>query len=78
MPAHTENIAHTDEHIYAAALLNLAEKAGQVDAVREELNELGDLLQGQPVLTKLLESRVLSRSERAGSIERIFKGNVSD
>jgi F-type H+-transporting ATPase subunit delta len=78
LPAHTENIAQTVEHIYAAALLNLAEKAGQVDEVRQEMNELGDLLKQQPVLTKLLESRVLSRSERAGSIERIFKGNVSE
>lgn len=64
--------------MYAAALLELAEEAGGLDDVALEMAELGDLIAKQPDLGRLMSSRVLSASERASSIERIFKGKVSD
>jgi len=78
LPDDIEQIGQSVEQIYAAALLELADQAGQLDAMRSEMDMLGLLLGDQPDLVKLFASRVLSTAERAGSIERIFAGRVSD
>lgn len=78
MPEHVEQPRSAPQDIYARALLEMADAAGQLDAVGEEVRAIGDLLQGNPDLLKLMSSRVLSNEKRAASIERVFKNQISD
>ena len=78
MPEHVEQVAQSIEHVYAAALVELAEQAGDLASVAQEVTDLLALFEQQPDVMRLISSRVLGDSERASSIERIFKGNVSD
>lgn len=73
-----QNVSQSVASIYASALLDLAGTAGSVEDVRQETDELVALIAEQPDLAKLLTSRVLSKDERRGSIERIFSGRVND
>lgn len=66
------------ERVYAAALLDMAGQAGQLDETTDEMEQLGQLLDAQRDLLRLLSSRVLSAQARGGSIEAIFQGRVSD
>jgi len=65
------------EEVYAQSLLELADEKGELDAVAEEVDQIRTLLDDQPQLLDLLSTRTLSREERAGIIDRLFKGNVS-
>lgn len=78
MPQHIEKVARTVEDIYGLALVEMAAQAGTLDAMAAEVDELAELLARQPELMKLLANRVLGTSKRAGSIERLFKGQISD
>jgi len=75
---HQEQVAQTVDQVYAAALVEMAEAAGELDAIGQEVAELHKLIAAEPKLSEMLASRVLGEGERAASIERIFKGNVSD
>jgi F-type H+-transporting ATPase subunit delta len=78
MPEHIEKVARTVEDIYGLALVEMAAEAGTLDATAAEVEELATLLAAEPELTKLFSSRVLDTSKRASSIERLFKGQLSD
>lgn len=78
MAEHQEQVAQTVDQVYAAALVEMAEAAGELDAIGQEVAELHKLIAAEPKLSEMLASRVLGEGERAASIERIFKGNVSD
>lgn len=64
--------------VYAEALLQLAEEAGQLTEVADEIEQLVQLLKDQPTLRRLLENRMLSAAKRAEAIEQIFHGRVHD
>ncbi len=64
--------------VYARSLLELAEQAGQFDEIASEVADFGKLLEKSTDLTLLLEHPTLSDTQRAGAIERVFKGRVSD
>lgn len=64
--------------IYAAALVEMADEAGELDAVAEETAQLGELLAANADLANLLTNRILSTDERAGVIDRLFQGKVTD
>lgn len=74
----TQQLTQSVEEVYAAALLDLAQAASTIDDVREQMDDLAELIRTNPDLRKLLESRVLSTTERRDSLQRIFDGNVSD
>lgn len=78
MPQHIEKVARTVEDIYGLALVEMAEQAGTLDATAQQVEELDQLIAAEPDLHKLFSSRVLGIAERAVSIERLFKGQVSD
>ena len=73
-----EMISDSVTRAYASALVELAEADGQLSEVADELEQLGQLLASEPALKSLLASRALSASERAGALERLFKGQLSD
>lgn len=66
------------DQTYAQALANLAEQGGQLDAVADELAQIAALLREQPSLHKLLSSPLIGATDRRGTIDRLFKGRVSD
>ncbi|MBL4700013.1 MAG: ATP synthase F1 subunit delta [Phycisphaeraceae bacterium] len=78
MAEHIEKVARTVEDIYGLALVEMAEKANTLDDTATEIEELCKLLGEQPELATLLASRVLGVSKLAASIERLFKGQLSD
>ncbi len=65
-------------NIYAQALFDLADEAGLLEAIAEELVQIGQLIEHQEQLRLLLDSPSLSVTERRDIIERIFAGRVSD
>lgn len=73
-----DNQINTVDRLYGGALVEMADEAGALDSMAEEVAGLGELLAQSPELEKLLASQVLSAKDRAASIERIFKGKVSD
>ena len=74
----TDNTTNSLEWTYAAALLEMADGQDRTDDLADELKQLGQLMDDQPDVLRLLSSRVLSTSQLADSIEKIFKGRVSD
>lgn len=78
MPEQTEPRRSHIDRVYARALFEMAEQQGQLDAVADEMDQLADLMRRDPGLRRLLTSRSLNTADRAGAIERVFKGRVSD
>ncbi|MCC7204975.1 MAG: ATP synthase F1 subunit delta [Phycisphaeraceae bacterium] len=64
--------------VYARSLLEMAVTDGQFDVAVEEAGELAALLRVQPELVALLSTPLLSAKDRQESLERIFKGRISD
>jgi F-type H+-transporting ATPase subunit delta len=64
-------------NVYAKALLGAAEKAGQAEAVVEELESLvSDVLNKLPQLEETLRTPRLAHEERLTIIDRAFGGRV--
>ena len=78
MAQENTDVMQSVDWVYAKALLDLAEQAGQRDDIRSEMDEIAELLGTEPELSKLLASRVLSTADRSGCIERVFMGKISD
>src|SRR5262245_34693851 len=65
--------------VYAEALLNAAEKAGQADTVLDEMRELVlDTFKASPQLEVVLSSAALGRTLRRQFIRNVFEGRSSD
>jgi len=74
----SSTMTNTIERVYAQALLEMAVAAKIQDLIGEQLQQLADLLAAEPDLGRLLSSRLLSRAERADSIQRMFDGHLDD
>ncbi|MCE9592405.1 MAG: ATP synthase F1 subunit delta [Planctomycetes bacterium] len=66
------------ERVYAMSLLELAEEAGQLPKVAEDVRTLAQLAEEQPQLLTLLTNRRIDVRRRGESVDRIFKGRISD
>jgi len=64
--------------VYAAALFALAQEANRVAEVRGELEELVRLEQTEPALATFLRSAAIQVDQRQASLERMFRGRLSD
>ncbi len=69
----TDALAQT----YARSLFELAQEAGQTDAIAQELSGLVDLIETDPKFSAMLAHRTIAAERRAQSLDRIFKGRVS-
>jgi F-type H+-transporting ATPase subunit delta len=63
---------------YAQALLELADEAGQMETIGDEVRQLTGLIESQDALRLLLGGQLLTAQERRGVVEQIFRGRVSD
>lgn len=69
------------DHTYASALVELVDEGvdgATLDTVATEMKGVAALIDDAPDLVRLLSTRTLSVQQRSGTIERIFKGRVSD
>ena len=64
--------------IYSRAMLDLAESKGQADEVLEELRWLADQADQDEGLHHFLSSPMIDPEQRAGSIDKMFRGKLSD
>ena len=64
--------------VYAVPMLDLATGQGQADALHEELQELGRLLDGNPRIEEFLGSPMVDGEDRRQVLERLFRGRASD
>lgn len=65
--------------VYSAALLDVAEKSGQSEAVADELDAIvGTLFREMKDLEATLSSPVIQRTAKAPVIVKAFRGRVSD
>ena len=65
-------------NVYAQALFDAAEKAGQVEAVLAEFDELmRGVLARHPRLAAILASAMVSHEEKAGILDRLFAARLS-
>src|SRR4051812_46640377 len=65
--------------VYAAALLNAAQKHGQADEVWDELDSLvTDLFQADPQFETFLSSHAIGREHKAQVIQSTFGGRANE
>lgn len=64
--------------VYAQALVELAEAENQLDAVAEEVADLSSMLDHDDDLARLIDNPIIETTARAGMVERLFSGKVSD
>ncbi|MEX0774890.1 MAG: ATP synthase F1 subunit delta [Phycisphaeraceae bacterium] len=66
------------ERVYAGALLDLAQKAGQVDPIAGQVSQLLEVVQQNAALLELMRSRSLGVKRRRLVLDRIFKDKVHE
>ncbi len=64
--------------VYAGALFDLARASGDVETVRGELEELNRLRQAEPAFDAFVGSAAVDADRRARSLEKMFRGRLSD
>jgi F-type H+-transporting ATPase subunit delta len=62
---------------YAAALLQLANRSGQANAVRDELKGLAEVLNASPTFAAVIADPGVSIAKRQSLLQRTFNGRVS-
>ena len=65
-------------HLYAEAILRVAEEQGQAETLQDELNELVTYLDSNPAIEQFLGSPLIEEGPHAAAIERAFRGKASD
>lgn len=67
--------------IYASALFDLAQEAGgqdEIESIGAQLEDIIELASADAMFSEFLTSQILGVKDRGASLERIFKGRVSD
>lgn len=64
--------------VYAEALFSLAQEAGTIDATLVELDALVQLTEDDSKFAEFLRSVAIDPDARAASLEKIFRGRLSD
>lgn len=65
-------------HVYSRAVLELAEEAGVADDLREELEGLAEVYRSDGSFRDFLVNPAIDADERRDSLERLFRGRLSD
>ncbi|MEM9883583.1 MAG: ATP synthase F1 subunit delta [Planctomycetota bacterium] len=64
--------------VYAEALFELSAEKNQLDAIGDEVAQLRRLIHDDADLCRLITHPVLDAAQRAGMLQRLFEGRVSD
>ena len=68
---------HIINEIYSDVMFELAEEAGLVDDVAQDLVEVGKVLREETEFTTMLLSHELKEDEKANIVRRVFGGKVN-
>jgi F-type H+-transporting ATPase subunit delta len=63
---------------YAQSLLELANQRNQASDIGAELEGIGEILENEPVFRDYLADPAIGDAERTASLEKIFRGRVSE
>lgn len=72
------NARHIIHEIYSDVMFELADEAGLVEDVMDDLDAVDDVLKDEPEFLSLLTLGQLKEDEKAKVIRRVFKGRVND
>lgn len=64
--------------VYARSLLALAEEGKSTEEVLEELGDLATLAKESPAFTRLISDPLLGSEELRGTLEKLFRGKITD
>ncbi|HMB54476.1 MAG TPA: ATP synthase F1 subunit delta [Thermoanaerobaculia bacterium] len=64
--------------VYAEAMLSLAAGSGAADSLREEFDAVAGMTRANPGFADFLANPVIDADERQVSLERMFRGKLSD
>lgn len=73
----SESVRHIIRQVYSEVLYELAEEAGQVDRVMDDLTRVESVLKEQPDFAALLNTRKIDGREKSDIINRVFAGRVA-
>ena len=65
------------DRAYAQALFEMGQDHDELEALADEVEELGELVASQPDLRRLIATPAIAARKRVGMIERLFKDRVS-
>ena len=74
----SESVRHVVREIYCEVLFELAEEAGVVDSVMDDLDSVESVLTADPEFTALMTSPSIKGEEKARVTRKIFGGKVND
>lgn len=74
----SESARHIVREVYSEVLFDLAEQAGRVDSVTQDLSRVEEVLKAQPDFAAILSSPAIKSNERVQIIRRVFSGKVED
>ncbi len=72
----SESARQIVREVYSEVLFELAEQAGSVDSVMEDLVRVGNVLKGEPEFSTILTSPGIKGDEKAQIMRRVFEGKV--
>ena len=72
------NARHIIHEIYSDVMFELAEEAGQVETVMDDLEAIAAVLKDEPEFVSLLTLGHVKEEEKAKMIRRVFKGRIGD
>lgn len=72
------NARHIIHEIYSDVMFELAEEAGLVEKVMDDLEAVATLLQDEPEFLSLLTIGQIKDDEKTAMIRRVFKGRIHD
>lgn len=74
----SESVKHVVREIYCEVLFELAEEAGVIDSVMDDLASVEDILRADPEFTAIMVSPTINGDEKAKVVRRVFTGKVND
>ncbi|MBL7214346.1 MAG: ATP synthase F1 subunit delta [Phycisphaerae bacterium] len=74
----TRSARHIIHEIYSDVMFELAEEAGLVEQVMDDLDAVAEVMKDEPEFLSLLTVGQVKEDEKAKMIRRVFKGRVND
>ena len=72
------NAKHIVHEIYSDVMFELAQEAGLIDQVTDDLESVGAILQEEPEFLSLLTLSEVKPEEKAQIVRRVFKDRIND